>query len=62
MRKVVLLVVTSFGLAACADSVFSPDVSRRTDPVVSSLNLLPPGPYANERPARCMTSRTWLTC
>ena len=39
MRKVALLVVTSFGLAGCAQSIFSSDVSRRTDPVISSLSL-----------------------
>ena len=62
MRKVALLVVTSFGLAGCAQSIFSSDVSRRTDPVISSLSLLPPAPYAGERQERCTGSRTWLTC
>jgi hypothetical protein len=62
MCKVALLVVTSFGLSACADSIFSPDVSRRTEPRVSSLSLMQPAPYASEREARCTGSRTWLTC
>ena len=62
MRKVALLVVTSFGLAGCADLIFSPDVTRRTDPAVSSLSLMQPSPYAGERQERCTGSRTWLTC
>jgi hypothetical protein len=62
MRKVALLVVTSFGLAGCADSIFSPDLSRRTDPVISSLSSIQPAPYASERQERCTGSRTWLTC
>ncbi|MBV9753669.1 MAG: hypothetical protein JO188_14195 [Hyphomicrobiales bacterium] len=62
MRKVAIIVLISVGLAACADSIFSPDASRRTEPQFSSLSLVQPGPYANERPVRCMSSRTWLTC
>jgi hypothetical protein len=63
MRKVALLVVTSFGLAACApQSIFSPDWSRRTEPQVSSVSLMQSPTYANERQARCTASRTWLTC
>jgi len=68
MRKVALLVVTSFGLAGCADSVFSPDWSRRTEPQFSSL---PPAPQASEGQARwhygidpttCTRRYAWLTC
>jgi hypothetical protein len=64
MRKVALLVVTSFGLAACSDSIFSPDWSSRTEPQFSSLSVGPPPPYASERQDRtypeCRASR--LTC
>ena len=74
MRKVAFLVVTSFGLSACADSMFSPEWSRRTEPQVSSLSVgrMQPAPYASERqarrqgstldPAACRASPTWLTC
>ena len=68
MRKVALLVVTSFGLSACSDSIFSPDWSRRPAPQFSSLSVGPPPPYASEQQARrqdriepgCTASR--LTC
>jgi hypothetical protein len=65
MRKVALLVVISFGLAACATgSIFQPYWSRRTEPQVSSLSVpMQPAPHAGERQARpCATSLTWLTC
>jgi hypothetical protein len=73
MRKVALLVVTSFGLAACSDSIFSPDCCRRTEPQFSSLSVgvMQPAPQASERqawrqsridPAACTASHTWLTC
>jgi hypothetical protein len=64
MCKVALLVVTSFGLSACVDSMFSPDWSRRPAPQFSSLSVGPPPPYASERQDRtypeCKASR--LTC
>ena len=73
MRKVALLVVTSFGLAACSDSIFSPDCCRRAEPQFSSLSvdLIQPAPRAGDRQARrqdrtdpgaCMASHTWITC
>jgi hypothetical protein len=64
MRKVALFVVTSFALSACADSIFSPDWSRRPAPQFSSLSVGPPPPYASERQdptyPECRASR--LTC
>jgi hypothetical protein len=64
MRKVALFVVTSFGLSACSDSIFSPDWSRRPAPQFSSLSVGPPPPYASERQdptyLECRASR--LTC